>query len=825
MDGEQKFNHRGMGGLLGSIKGKIALMGGIAIVASVVLGYVGMSALNKNSRNNELLTDINRINLYQYENQSLDTSYLYFLEDSYLENIVSNLGKMEGLTDSALKKAGRSASKDISSMSETVKATKKNYEEIRALSSERGFTSEEGEYKQFLSQDAEIDGIFTQIKDDRSWVDGTWIKIADRAKTVTVSGKRYYKLTYSNAVPDIGKRESFLARIGATAVEYNGDMFVNNITFSKGGSRRRVDISALDENALSGSYGDALKNVKIAKFGGKQSIDITARFTKANNVWEETSIKLPVGDYDIQNYDTVSYDLYIRAGSGRQLTAACAFTDKYDFNGALTKINSDFSAYSKHVVEGNDVSKEAGNIKNTFEEILSNLKVYVSDAKLKESIQGKVNDKLTQFTGMTEKDNEVLGLKAENNNLSKKLTGYTDEVREMIDTETNTSKGRLLLIILIVLIASAAIIGTNTFVISRSMNRSVTRFKKTLSGMREGDLTVRADESGRDEFSLFGKYVNEFLGRLAGVIRTAQNISAKVKHSGDELDGMAKGSSVTSSEISKAVEDISSGAGTQAEEVEVASSQITEMGTTFGQIVKNVDYLGSVTDEMKKISRESAVFMGELGDANGRTSDAFSQVVQQIHTTNESVKKIREATELITSIASQTNLLSLNASIEAARAGEAGKGFAVVATEISQLAAQSSSSADIIKGIIEELVREAELTVSIVDEVSAILSKQQDKLHQTKEHFDVLEEGIENSDGETSQIKTNTEICENARKKVEEIIVSLSAISEENAAATEETTASMTELDGTISNLVDTAQELNGLADELDGKLKFFHID
>ena len=71
---------------------------------------------------------------------------------------------------------------------------------------------------------------------------------------------------------------------------------------------------------------------------------------------------------------------------------------------------------------------------------------------------------------------------------------------------------------------------------------------------------VRADESGRDEFSLFGKYVNEFLGKLAGVIQTAQNISEKVKYSGDELDSMAKGSSVTSSEISKAVEDISSGA-------------------------------------------------------------------------------------------------------------------------------------------------------------------------------------------------------------------------------------------------------------------------
>ncbi len=817
---------RKAGGLFwGVLRGRLRLWGGIAIAASVVLGYVGMSALNKNSRNNELLTDINRINLYQYENQSLDTSYLYFLEDTYLENITGNLGKMEKLTESALGRGSRSISGDISAMSDTVKAAKKNYEEIRALSSERGFTKEDGEYQQFLSQDAEIDGIFTQIKDDRSWVDGTWIKIADRAKAVTVGGKRYYKLTYKNEVPDIGKRESFLARIGATAVDYKGDLFVNNIVFSKGSERKRVELSSLDEASLSGSYGDALKKMRIAKFGGKESIAVTSNFTKANNVWEEVSIKLPVGDYDIQNFDSVSYDLYIRAGSGRQLTAACAFTDKYDFNGALEKINADFSSYSKHVVEGNDVSKEAGDINSAFEEILSNLKVYVSDAKLKESIEGKVKEKLSQFTGMAEKDNEVLSLKTENNKLSKQLTGYTDEVRERIDTETNASKGRLLLIILVVLIASAAIIGTNTFVISRSMNRSVTRFRKTLSGMMEGDLMVRADESGRDEFSLFGKYVNEFLGKLAGVIQTAQNISEKVKYSGDELDSMAKGSSVTSSEISKAVEDISSGAGTQAEEVEVASAQIAEMGSTFGQIVKNVDYLGSVTDEMKKISRESSVFMGELSDANGRTSDAFSQVVQQIHTTNDSVKKIREATELITSIASQTNLLSLNASIEAARAGEAGKGFAVVATEISQLAAQSSSSADIIKGIIEELVREAELTVSIVDEVSAILGRQQEKLHQTKGHFDVLEKGIENSDGETGQIKANTGICEDARKKVEEVIISLSAISQENAAAAEETTASMAELDGTISNLVGTAQELNSLADELDSKLKFFQID
>lgn len=814
----------GKGNFLTSIKGKIVLMGTVAIAASGILGYVGMSSLNRSSRNNEVSTDINRINLYQYENQSLDTSYLYFLESSYLDNIVENLGKMVSLADSAEDQGGSSVKKDISAMGDTIKNCKDNYEEIRTLSGERGFDVETGQYAEFLSQDEEIDNTFAQIRDDKSWMDGSWKTISDSGRTVRIGGKSYYKYTYSCPVPNVGKRENFLARIGGTAVQYSGKVYLNNISFRVGGKSKKVDIAAFTEEDLSGTYGDAFKGMKVGTIDGKDTLIADAQYTKANDSWEEISFKLPMSDFNMQNYDSVSYDVYFKAGGGRTLQAASAFADKYDFNGALTKINSDFAVYSKHVVEGGEVAEEVQALQALFEEVIANLEVYVTDDTLKSGILEKVNAKLSVFNSMSEKDSEVLTLKGENIKLSNQLTKYTDEVRDIMEENTESTKSRLFVMILLILLVSAAVIVLSTTYIGYSMNRSVTKFRDTLSGMMRGDLTVRADESGKDEFSVFGKYVNDFLGKISGVIHVAQDISEKVKNSGDALDVMAKGSNATSEEISKAVEDISSGAVTQAEEVETASAQITEMGSAFGNIVDNVEDLGGVTDRMKRVSDESSVFMRELSDTNGKTSGAFSKVVEQIHITNESVKKIREVTELITSIASQTNLLSLNASIEAARAGEAGKGFAVVATEISQLAAQSGSSANTIRGIIEELVRESELTVGIVDEVSEIIVGQQDKIRQTSEHFEALEEGIGKSDDEMSQIRQSTTACENARKSVDEIIMSLSAISEQNAASAEETTASMAELNETIANLVETSKELNNLAGELDSNLKFFQI-
>lgn len=810
-------------GLGQSIKGKILVMGGVAILASVILGSVGIVALNKNSRNNEVLKEINQINLSQNENQSLDTSYLYFLEDSYLENIVANLEEMEKDVQTAKKVAGGSISKELTSIGDTISSCKDNYSQIRELSNERGYAEGNGEYQKFLADDEELDSIFATVKDDKSWVDCSWIDILG-GEQVVVGDKTYTKFTYNAPLPQEGKRDYFVARLGANGAAFIGQTYFNNMVFHGASGDVAVDMSALTADDISGSYGEALGEYNVEEFNGQSSIGVQGLFDAGDGSWEEISVKLPISSYNIQNFDSISYDLYLEAGDYSELSMAGALSDKYDFQKTMENMNSSFSAYSKHVVEGKDVAEESQAIVDLFTEIDENITTYIANEEQQSEIRSKLSNKQAQFEAMNEKDNQVLELKKENIELSTALTELTSTVRKQVEADTESSKVQLVIIMIVVLLVSAALILVITAYISKSMNRSIKRFKDTLSQMTEGNLTVRASAKGKDEFSVFGAYVNEFLERLSEVIQSAQQISETVKQSGEELDVMAKNSNITSSEIGNAVEEISNGATNQAGEIDTASGEITEMGHVFGEIVDNVEDLGKMAAEMQQVSNESAMFMQELSVANAKTSEAFSQVAQQTHTTNESVQKIREATELITSIASQTNLLSLNASIEAARAGEAGRGFAVVATEIQQLADQSSSSANIINGIIEELAREAEQTVNIVDEVTKIVETQQEKLEKTQERFGVLGDGIEKSSLETENIKNRTAVCDAARNKVEEIIVNLSAISEENAASTEETTASMMELNRTIEHLVEEANQLKDMANRLESDLKFFQI-
>ena len=181
------------------------------------------------------------------------------------------------------------------------------------------------------------------------------------------------------------------------------------------------------------------------------------------------------------------------------------------------------------------------------------------------------------------------------------------------------------------------------------------------------------------------------------------------------------------------------------------------------------------------------VYKRQLQNINSKVEDTIHEVQEQTNRTNESVKRIQAATEFITSIAEETNLLSLNASIEAARAGESGKGFAVVAGQIKKLSEQSNQSSKEIEETAKELQDDSSKAVEIMEEMQKIIISQSESMSETQKVVEEVISQISNSMQSIRQIKDSTENLASTRNEVLQAVEDLSAIAQDNVSGTKET--------------------------------------
>ncbi len=373
----------------------------------------------------------------------------------------------------------------------------------------------------------------------------------------------------------------------------------------------------------------------------------------------------------------------------------------------------------------------------------------------------------------------------------------------------------------------AVVIAVCVGVCARGFANIVRQMEAAVTELAKGNLAISVDGKvlkRRDEFGQSAKALGKLVEELRRIIGNIQGATEKVLSGGNELENIATHSSTTAGEVSQAIEDISKGAQSQAEDTEDATTHVEQMGNLIQTIVENVTRLNETSIGMQRTGEASALTMKELSEFNDRTVEAVYKVSDNVKATDHSVNEIAEAVQLITNIATQTNLLSLNASIEAARAGEAGRGFAVVASEIQKLADESNSSAKKIYDIIQELSNDSKNSMELMEEVMATLKQQQEKLGATKTQFENVIADIETSRRDTNTINNQAQECDDARQNMVSIIANLSAISEENAAATQETTASMEELYATINLVSSSAVDLKELAVALEEETKFFKL-
>lgn len=324
------------------------------------------------------------------------------------------------------------------------------------------------------------------------------------------------------------------------------------------------------------------------------------------------------------------------------------------------------------------------------------------------------------------------------------------------------------------------------------------------------DLVVRKDEVG-DIARAIQRLIESMRDIITNITTSSQALQGFSEEFAASFDHIAE----SINNVNIAVDEIANGSSSQAAETMSASQKVTQMGTALDETTANVETLGSSSVKMREYNKTAAKNLDELSAISETTKSSVLLVQNQTNQTNDSAQEIREATELITDIANQTNLLSLNASIEAARAGENGRGFAVVADEIRNLSEQSRESAERIVEIVNTLIANSNTSVTTMNEVAENIRTQNNKIEETREMFRSLNEEIAEVTEAIEKIRKQTEALDVQKKEVLDIVDGLAAIAEQNAAGTEETSASMAEFHEIIDSCHEATEELTKLAQNL----------
>ena len=400
-----------------------------------------------------------------------------------------------------------------------------------------------------------------------------------------------------------------------------------------------------------------------------------------------------------------------------------------------------------------------------------------------------------------------------NANKKQALSGTTSVV-------TSTVKGSIFAMVLCLI---AAIFVTRK-IVAPIISATDTVEKLGNLDFSEGVSSDKKMLNRKDEVGVMLRSITELKNIIVKVMAEIRAYSESLGEAAEALKNSANESSTAAGQVETAITGIADGASSQAQETQSATENVIVMGKMIEQASTEVEQLGDNAADMHKASENAMSILAELEKINQKTMEAIHIIGEQTQKTNESAAKIKVATDMISEIAEETTLLSLNASIEAARAGEQGRGFAVVANQIQKLAEQSADATTQITEVISELVNDAQESVQTMDEVKEVMNQQSENVSQTEKAFKNVEKGIAESIESVEKITDKTRKLDEARAGVVDVVQSLSAIAEENAASAEETSASASEVGSIMEDVSQNANMLGEIAVKLNENVKRFKI-
>ena len=396
---------------------------------------------------------------------------------------------------------------------------------------------------------------------------------------------------------------------------------------------------------------------------------------------------------------------------------------------------------------------------------------------------------------------------------------------EMLVDEIQSDFRRMLTMILVAVVVTAIIVLVAAFALTQSITEPIIQLQKKLTIMSERDLTCDyIDVKSRDEAGRAAVAFNKMRGSLLYLIGKVASNMTELKMATTTVNSSVDENAQGGTRIADAVEGMLAALERQQEEVRRAQEQISDMEEIAGRVADYAKSIhgnaGKTRDNARDGMQKITAYVEQMEEVN-RSMREMEDVFASF---GENTKGMTEALASISSIASQTNLLSLNASIEAARAGEAGKGFAVVATEIRELADDSQAAAAHIGKMIEVVSSQADRMTARLRESLEQLEKGNQMTGEAKESFGIITEGTDEVSNNVEDIISGVNVLSDRIRETLESMGTVKDAADGNVTEINEVSAVVTEQSANLEEVSEAMDRLLALTGDVEGLVSEFKI-
>ena len=434
----------------------------------------------------------------------------------------------------------------------------------------------------------------------------------------------------------------------------------------------------------------------------------------------------------------------------------------------------------------------------------------------------------TKSDGVTEAETLAYSEKFEPWNWVLTSGCYLDDLEANMDnTQIETIFNKSMYALLGESIVLIIIMSISTLLIVRKLMKSLNVINTGLEQLSRGDLTFQFHSrllKRKDEIGNMMQHTNQAFSNLREIVDEGLSTSKDVSDSGNRMSEATHSAMETSDQISRAMEGVAGDASEQANAIASVMNNVTSMQAGADEIRTSTEEISDCTKALVDSSRSMRQNLEEMQKGSTDMTTQVNTISEKIAETNKTIEKMSDILDSIEEIASQTKLLSLNASIEAARAGESGRGFAVVADSISTLSENTSNELANIQEVITSLVANFQECNDSIEKVVASNQVSMEDSNEVIESFRILDEQIETTENKVDTIHS---IITRTISQIDAVSQQMTGIehgAENSAAASQEVTASVQELRSLMQTMDTHASELNEKAERLDHKLNEFHV-